>query len=64
MTVAELIEKLSSFDPKSEVQIKVENDECDTCSRLTREECSLQGEYRYSDFELSFKPDVMTIEVY
>jgi hypothetical protein len=64
VTVQELIDSLSRFDKEGEVQILVKNDACDLCSHAKREVCSLEGEYRYTDFDISFKPDVLTIEVY
>jgi isocitrate/isopropylmalate dehydrogenase len=62
MTIQELIDKLDTFDKESEIQFLVELTECSTCEKLIREECDLAGQNRYTDFTISHKANVLTIE--
>jgi len=64
MTVKEMIETLQKYSPTSEVEILVEMDECDTCARLTKETCSLQGKCRLSCIDFHYRADILTIEAY
>lgn len=53
MTVAELIAELQKYPPESEVCIRSENDECDVCSNLKHEKCSLAGEFIWPFIKVS-----------